>query len=177
MSKHITDKCRTKFRYNLQIIKCTVCIVQDKVVKVVKLSGPVRLWDLKSGRLLVWEWFCLLQHFLPTHSLTRHHPWRLSSHHLQNREHEIITINRTIKVTRINFQGYSSSRPTESAAGEPTSFLFTKTSEVQTKQSDLKAGKWTPVPQASYSPLGARRGGKGRGGCGCCTADLTKKSS
>lgn len=59
ISKQTTDKCWTKFRYNLQFIKCTVCIVQDKVVKVVKLSGPVRLWDLGSGRLFVWEWSCL----------------------------------------------------------------------------------------------------------------------
>lgn len=51
ISKQITDKCWTKFRYNLQFIKCTVCIVQDKVVKVVWASGPVRLWDFGLGSL------------------------------------------------------------------------------------------------------------------------------
>lgn len=51
ISKQITDKCWTKFRYNLQFIKCTVCIVQDKVVKVVRLSGPVPLWDFELGSL------------------------------------------------------------------------------------------------------------------------------
>lgn len=46
------------FRYNLQSRKCTVCIVQDKVVEEVKLSGPVRLWDFGSGvgGLFVWVW-------------------------------------------------------------------------------------------------------------------------
>lgn len=42
--------CTSKqIRYNLLFIKCTVCIVQDKVVKVAKLSGPVRLWDFWVG--------------------------------------------------------------------------------------------------------------------------------
>lgn len=95
ISKQITDKCWTKFRYNLQFIKCTVCIVQDKVVKVVKLTGPVRLWDFGSGRLFVWEWSCLFHHWSHTrtcaHTNTRNPLWWPSSHHLQNREckHEI----------------------------------------------------------------------------------------
>lgn len=62
------------FRYNLQFIKCTVCIVQDKVVKVVKLSGPVRLWDLGSGGLFVWEWSRLLQHVLVSMCANTRHP-------------------------------------------------------------------------------------------------------
>lgn len=37
-----------QIRYNLPFRKCTVCIVQDKVVKA-KLSGPVRLWDFWVG--------------------------------------------------------------------------------------------------------------------------------
>lgn len=70
ISKQITDKWWTKFRYNLQFIKCTVCIVQDKVVKVVKLSGPLRLWDLGSGGLFVWEWSCCAHTLpcVPTHT-------------------------------------------------------------------------------------------------------------
>lgn len=72
----ITDKCL--IRYNLQFIKCTVCIVQDKVVKVVKLSAPVRLWDSGTGD-FVWEW-CL-------------HPSGQSSHHLKNTQ-KSNTVNR-----------------------------------------------------------------------------------
>lgn len=42
ISIQITDKCLTDSRYNLQLIKCTFCIVQDdNVVIVVKFCGPV----------------------------------------------------------------------------------------------------------------------------------------
>ena len=88
LSKQITDKCWTKLRYNLQFIKCTSCIVQDKVVKVVKLSGPVRLWDSGSwvGGVVCLGMF-LSPPALTTHTHTHTHTHRHTHAHTHTRVH------------------------------------------------------------------------------------------